>query len=162
MLALLLPGCGFLVEPPGSKPPACVSTCGAELWGSEDCEGFQGAEDRMLGAFGPVFGPGVCASLKNWRVTARHEPSGSWSDDWGRTVGGLSGCDQVAYLSGPAQNGWAVVLDDWHQLSFFHEAAHHQECPAENTGHTGWNDQIYPAIYRAATTESGALPVLRR
>lgn len=138
--ALALVGCGILIDFPGAHSPSCVSRCGAQLFDSTDCEGFQGAEDRAI-AHGLV----ACEQLKNWHVNALPLKEGdSFVDQWGRKVGGNSGCDQVSLPLGRNQNGWAIVFSDWHALSYFNEVTHHAECPTEwPTDHPGWpRDEI--------------------
>ncbi len=161
-ICALLSGCGFLVEDFAQpRRPDMVSACGAKVYASTadvDLSGYQEAEDRAVSGLAGVFGPDICKAFKSWKVTVRHEPSGKWVDHWGRTVGGLSGCDVS-----PGQNGWAVVLDDWHELSFFHEAAHRQECPTENAAHEGWGDPADPGSISGAiraAAASGPRPVV--
>lgn len=146
LAALTLTGCGFLFEDPSGAPPSCVSACGARLYGSTDCAGFQDAERRALENLHHVFGPEMCDALEGWRVSVSELADGGFDDPWKGHTGGRSGCDQVF-----DQNGWAIVLGDWHELSYFHEVAHHMECPEESEAHVGWEeDGVYDLVWKAA------------
>lgn len=145
LAAVLLSGCGFIIADPQLPEPSCVTVCGQKFFGEHSCAEYQDAEDRALTYLGPLFEDGsfVCRKLKDFKVSAtKPEP---WVDKWGRNVGGLSGCDV-----NPGQNGWATVLTDLHELSYFHEVMHHMQCPKEETCRGNWPQEYFDAVKLAA------------
>lgn len=123
-LCLTLMGCW-----PGAEVK-CISTCGLRLIGaSEDCRGFQLAEDRALRELNKYQGD-LCSSLEGMSVEVK--PETAWTDGWGRRVAGLTFCQQGPYIQ--------IGTDDWFSNSLTHELIHAAlECPWNNNKHEGAN-----------------------
>lgn len=114
----------------------CVTVCGQRLYGSDDCEGFQLAEDRAIQPLSNHFKRDACAVLNGAAVTIM--PTASWVDAWDRKVAGLANCEG---------SGWVQVGRelDWRVSSLAHEQAHLMECPWVNVDHEGW-DAVHPVL----------------
>lgn len=133
LILLLLNGCGIAFEDFGTRPPDFVSACGAKVYG--DATGYQDAENRAR-----QLSP--CELFQDWKIMVR--PRGYWPAG---TIGGQSGCDIA-----PGQRGWAEVLGDWRETSYYHEVMHHVQCPMQDVGHVTWTPRMADAIQAARTS----------
>jgi hypothetical protein len=140
ILSALLVGC---TAPPES--PSCVSQCGAFLFGSEDCAGFQNAETvfRSMGALHTEYSSGeICSRLSGWAFIVHRagaDGPGVVQPAPGGTITGQTWCDE-----GRVELG----TDDWSANAYAHEAFHIVErCDLRDGGHYAWAERgLFTAI----------------
>lgn len=152
-LSFLLVSCApLLYLEPIAEGQSCVTACGIHVFNSEDCDGFQAAEDRTIKAFIPImetrFAPHeVCARVQDVTIFVRN-PGGIGEVPWfeesvGFNVIGLARC-AVKHID--------LDTDDFHANAFTHEVAHIvDECAGKDArAHPLWEERgIYTAIAAA-------------
>lgn len=142
--------------------PQCITSCGLEITGTFDCEGVQGRENAAINTLGPVLdlNPGeVCGLFSGWRVDVLNgkldqsvreaappvATNGSFIDPSGRTVAGLTYCDQRK-----VEVAWNEA--GWRSTATVHELVHVMDgCSTPN--HWGWTEH---GIFEAIDAANGA------
>ena len=106
----------------------CYTECGMSVRGATDCERLSWFEAEGVEAFSYLYEP-LCARLDTVSMQVVNAPDGKWTDDYGRTVSGLTWCD----LS-------LVQIADTHYETnaYFHELAHVAQCPFQDVAHETW------------------------
>lgn len=140
-IALTLVACG----PQGVSD--CTTRCGMAVYGTQDCEGVDKAEQQALTAFERDVGwssSSMCSALNGAHLQNRGTPDGTWTDAWGRRVAGLTYCESKSLLIG---------TDVWAASAMAHEMAHLFECYVDwkaPTNHEDWDARnIHWAIAHA-------------
>ncbi len=151
LAAILLVGCGPWGEGGLQKAEVtCKTRCGAELYWSEDCDGFQHAEDKLLEAAVANMDSAMgwtpnklCRKLQDVEVWVRQpgvKGAGTWLSD---TTGGLTGGETYC------NKGSVIGTDDWYLNSYAHEMLHiFDGCKSRE--HEFWNERGYYATVQAA------------
>ncbi len=118
----------------------CTSVCGAKLYGSDDCEGFNLIEQKTIYAFESIYGgENVCNKLKNVSVELRDTPNGYWTDEKNRKLAGVCICEGFGTL--------IIMSLDWKTNAYAHEVAHWMDTPYVNYDHVDWDiNGVYAAI----------------
>lgn len=112
----------------------CQTTSGVRLFGSNDCGGFQLAEDRAVAVFSKHY---VDVVDRIFMFAVYVQPSSgvdnSWQSPARKTVRGLTWCRQHTIQIGSA---------DWRYSSYAHELLHAAECGEYVVGedpHAAWD-----------------------
>ena len=120
-LAMLLSGC---VVPPND----CVTACGMGVRGFSDCSELNAYEAVGVEAFSYLY-DALCQRLDSVVLQVKNTPDGSWVDEFGRKVDGLTWCD-LAFVE--------VGNSNWQTNAYFHELAHVAQCPFQDSKHETW------------------------
>ena len=99
----------------------CETLCGVRLYGSNDCTGFQAAEDKAVQIYEGHLSA-TCDRLYGWVVYVQPRgasQSWAWVSPGGRLVRGMTWCRQQTIQVG---------TDDWPRSSLAHELLHAVEC----------------------------------
>ena len=136
LVFILVFGLVACVHNPRFQGEPCKTVCGVRLYGFNDCQGFQAAENRAVKLYGEHI-KSVCDRLYGWVVYIQPAENltteGGWFSPKNKMmVGGLTWCWQQTMQIG---------TDDWSSSSLAHELLHAMECTdriGDEDPHDGW------------------------
>lgn len=122
------------VHTPYLQGKPCQTICGMRLYGSNDCSGFQAAENRAVKVYENHL-RFTCDRFYGWVVYVQptDKMDKTWLSPGGRAVLGLTWCRQQTIQ---------VETDNWPLSSLSHELVHAAECgerSAYDDPHEGWD-----------------------
>lgn len=96
--------------------------------GATDCERLSWFEAEGIEAFSYLYEP-LCDRLDAVSMQVVNAPDGKWTDDYGRTVAGLTFCDLSLVQ---------IADNKYETNAYFHELAHVAQCPFQDVAHETW------------------------
>lgn len=106
----------------------CYTECGMAVRGATDCERLSWFEAEGIEAFSYLYEP-LCDRLDAVSMQVVNAPDGKWTDDYGRTVAGLTFCDLSLVQ---------IADNKYETNAYFHELAHVAQCPFQDVAHETW------------------------
>lgn len=106
----------------------CYTECGMAVRGATDCERLSWFEAEGIEAFFYLYEP-LCDRLDAVSMQVVNAPDGKWTDDYGRTVAGLTFCDLSLVQ---------IADNKYETNAYFHELAHVAQCPFQDVAHETW------------------------
>lgn len=96
--------------------------------GATDCERLSWFEAEGVEAFSYLYEP-LCDRFDTVSMQIVNAPDGKWTDDYGRTVAGLTWCDLSLVQ---------IADTKYETNAYFHELAHVAQCPFQDVAHETW------------------------
>jgi len=108
----------------------CFTECGVAVRGTTDCDRLSWFEAEGIEAFSYLYEP-LCDRLDTVSLQVINAPDGKWTDNYGRTVSGLTWCDLSLVQ---------IADTKYETNAYFHELAHVAQCPIQDVAHETWED----------------------